>query len=162
MGYTHYWRTGKRKPGKKNYNAFTADCLKLIEIENASVPLNKSTLLEVESKTCSITINGVGEDAHEDCYFPRTADQLDEFQFCKTARKPYDIVVTAALCILQERCGKLVEVSSDGNAEEWEAGRALAEKVLGRPIKVPAEVKPRAVREQEYWERRAKEQAARG
>ena len=147
MGYTHYWRTGKRKPGEKNYNLFMKECRELVAASD--VPLVKSC------EAVSIMFNGVEDEGHEDCYFPSSPDQLDEFQFCKTAQKPYDIVVTAALCILQERCGKLVEVSSDGNAEEWEAGRALAEKVLGRPIKVPAGVETAEQEKVRYEARQA-------
>lgn len=54
-----------------------------------------------------------------------------EFEFCKTAQKPYDVVVTAALIALKARFGDGVRVSSDGDYTDWEPGIVLADKVLG-------------------------------
>ena len=48
------------------------------------------------------------------------ATRLDRkyiFDFCKTARKPYDIVVCCLLVILKHRLGNMIEISSDG--KDW-------------------------------------------
>jgi hypothetical protein len=75
--------------------------------------------------------------SHETFAIPLRVSHLQDFDFCKTARKPYDVVVTGVLCILAEAG---LDVSSDGEAEDWEAGRAWAQGVLGRPVKIPAGV----------------------
>ena len=44
------------------------------------------------------------------------------FSFCKTARKPYDVVVCATLIAIKHHLGDYVSVSSDGdfdNVNEW-------------------------------------------
>jgi len=43
-------------------------------------------------------------------------------QFCKTARKPYDLLVCGVLILLKYYFPKS-EVSSDGNYEDWKAAR---------------------------------------
>jgi hypothetical protein len=50
---------------------------------------------------------------------------------------PYDRLVVAALCVLAEAG---LDVSSDGDPKDWEEGRAWAQEVLGRPVKIPAGV----------------------
>ena len=69
---------------------------------------------------------------------------MADFEFCKTNQKEYDIVVVAALARLAEVPG--MEVTSDGNSDDWDEGIALASKVLGRalknPFKAAAEVPP--------------------
>lgn len=47
----------------------------------------------------------------------------------------YDVVVTAALTYLAAEHG--FEVSSDGEAEDWEAGRKLATLALGKAFPNP-------------------------
>ena len=45
------------------------------------------------------------------------------FNFCKTARKPYDTYVTATLIAALDHWGSdVVKVSSDGSIQEWEEG----------------------------------------
>lgn len=64
------------------------------------------------------------------------------FDFCKTARKPYDAVVCALLIAAKDHYGASLRVSSDGTWGgsgyehvrwvEWLAGRELYELALGR------------------------------
>ena len=42
------------------------------------------------------------------------------FQFCKTAQKPYDIVVTQCLVVLKHFLGDDIQVNSDGGKEGFE------------------------------------------
>ena len=53
------------------------------------------------------------------------------FDFCKTAHKPYDSVVTAILIRAKVIYGDCVEIRSDGNWSDWQAGRDLYEAVFG-------------------------------
>jgi len=56
------------------------------------------------------------------------------FSFCKTARKPYDLLVTASLLMFKQHFGAAVHVSSDGRPEEWEAAHRLVARVFGPDI----------------------------
>lgn len=70
---------------------------------------------------------------------PDYAKEMSEWVFscCKTAQKPYDVVVTACLCRIAECGEQTVHVSSDGEESDWVAGSMLASMVLGRPVPIP-------------------------
>jgi hypothetical protein len=53
------------------------------------------------------------------------------FAYCKTAYRPYDVVVTAVLIAFKRHFGDLVTVASDGNDANWDDGRILAEVAVG-------------------------------
>lgn len=80
------------------------------------------------------TRNGVKDDGHET--FLITPNPC-EFEFCKTAEKPYDLIVTAILCVFAEHGKANVSVSSDGREPDWQSGIAFASKTLGRDFKYP-------------------------
>lgn len=64
----------------------------------------------------------------------------DIFNFCKTAYKPYDAVVTAILIRAKVIYGKLVDIRSDGGWSEWQAGRDLYEATFGEQAPCPFEM----------------------
>ncbi len=147
MGYTHYWE-GRVNCSAENWNRAIADLEKVIKA--AKVPLagpdgDKKTKPELvkaveqegpvrpylnggEQAKGVIAFNGVGEDSHES--FVVEHGKAIEFDFCKTALKPYDPVVCAALTILKHYCPGL-KVSSDGGKEDWRGGINLCQEVLG-------------------------------
>lgn len=53
------------------------------------------------------------------------------FSFCKTAFKPYDIAVCAALIVAKNHLKDKIKVTSDGEMEMWKDGVEVCEKVLG-------------------------------
>jgi len=57
-----------------------------------------------------IRFNGIDEDGHETFYF---SAGKEDFAFCKTARKPYDVVVCECLLVLNHFIPAL-EINSDG------------------------------------------------
>lgn len=70
------------------------------------------------------------------------------FQFCKTARKPYDRYVKAVLLVAKAVAPAAVEISSDGDGEAgcWDEGQRIANLYLNdkspvtvTPVKTPAE-----------------------
>ena len=85
-----------------------------------------------------ISLNG-DKDLGEHCedfviYRQRKGDSDD---FCKTARMPYDKVVTAILIRAAQLLGDEYmdksgrrEIRSDGDWEEWDEGRQLVKKVF--------------------------------
>ena len=80
-----------------------------------------------------------GDCSHESFYLPRVYkpdahDQLRGgkfFGFTKTAYKPYDLAVNAALIIAKHHLGGAVVVRSDGELEHWKDGMALCQQILG-------------------------------
>jgi len=141
MGYTHYWKKEKRiKQG--DYEKKLNDCKSIIEIlDGTECKLINDKLLanaygedQPKYKT-SIEFNGIGDLSHEEFYLPNRINDLREFNFCKTQRKPYDKVVVACLSVLAEIDG--IEVSSDGEADDWKEGSNLASEILGRKVVNP-------------------------
>ena len=126
MGYTHYWRTGK-------IQAIPDPALHIIkgEIDRAHQAgiiqrsLNDPGAPIVTSQ--EIRFNGVGDTGHETFYFKSNGEPFD---FCKTARKPYDTVVMYVLIVLKHFLKDNITVSSDGDFDnEWaEACRYMEER----------------------------------
>lgn len=80
----------------------------------------------------SICFNGPGEDGGETFRYPPSPDNAqwglpDGLDWCKTYRRPYDVVVAAALIAIKHHLGGTVETSSDGriDEEEWQAAIRL-------------------------------------
>ena len=69
--------------------------------------------------------NGIGELSHESfnpCAHQPWNPPKRQSGFCKTARKPYDSYVVAALYRLKALYPTTFIVSTDGTLEEWERG----------------------------------------
>jgi hypothetical protein len=87
-----------------------------------------------------IAFNGVGEGSHESLVIDRKRPPLESWQtredrglgFCKTARKPYDLAVTATLAYLSTVYEGLYDVSSDGDGRDWLNGVEAARRALPR------------------------------
>ena len=148
MGYTHYtYRPVKNAGSAYFYGKLALDAKKLCDYANANgIRIrNGEGLGEPEFTEFSFSINGDAEAfvdgrdlAHETFYWagiPTQSewrkDDPDFFEFCKTAYKPYDAVVTAILIRAKVIYGSCVRISSDGEWHEWQAGRDLYETVFG-------------------------------
>lgn len=125
MGYTHYWKISE--PLERD--AFGAWAAEVKQIAKHSkillVGWNGERTAAPEYNDAEVNFNGCATQSHEN-FGVREGDA--GFSFCKTARKPYDEVVTGALILLAARFPQ-VEVSSDGTADEWLDGLRLARKV---------------------------------
>ena len=121
MGYTHYW-TLENGIETSSWDKFLTGAKEIIETaKEAGIPLDDSSTGE------NIFFNGVGDNAHET--FSITSEDVG-FDFCKTAEKPYDTVVTAVLIWLKTVLGDAVQVKSDGVWQDWEGGALLFETVF--------------------------------
>lgn len=155
MGYTHYWNFSKAPKGEaarveSAYKAALVECARVIRAYNAhceSIGYDDGRLsgYSAHSKPGQyggLNVNGKGDLAHETFAMREHFSENESFGFCKTARKPYDAVITACLAILAYRLPGLISVSSDGRAKDWETGVKLARNVLKRKgIKNPMEAK---------------------
>jgi len=115
MGYTHYWsqkewdeadRAGWQQALpiiKKIVRKYRAKDSKIIQWE-----CGQDVAPEVNAEV--IRFNGIGEDGHETF---RVINMVNDFDFTKTARKPYDLPVCEVLLVLNAFCPHF-ELSSDG------------------------------------------------
>jgi hypothetical protein len=87
-----------------------------------------------------IVFNGDGSkgEAHESFVLSRVSNFEGErvFQFCKTARKPYDRYVKAVLIVAQRVAPGALEVSCDGDDEPdcWTEGQRIADIYMGKSV----------------------------
>lgn len=105
MGYTHYWvldayLTDEAIRDIQEIVKCHKDILQL-EFNDSNYPIVNRDLIQ---------LNGIGNDGYETFL-------LEPFNrgFCKTARKPYDIVVCEVLLVLKHHYGNnIFELDSDG------------------------------------------------
>lgn len=121
MGYSHRW-TLKNGIEPSLWDNFFRGAKEILD-----VAIESGIALEDSSQGPLIFFNGVKDGAHED--FAVTDGDVG-FNFCKTAGKPYDTVVTAVLIHLKRSLGDAVSIDSDGNWSDWEGGRLLYETVF--------------------------------
>lgn len=113
MGYTNYFRN-KRAFTDAEWKALTADVKKMLaesDIPVANGHGNKGSKPLFTSK--HIMFNGVEDDSHETACVTKDAQ---EFEFCKTARKPYDALVVGLYKLIR-KYDPNVTLSSDGGDE---------------------------------------------
>lgn len=149
MGYTHYWNLKKLPENydSKKTKAFI-EIQSLLErhlpekCETAGACYDEHPVKlrsgdgtgfpEITSEL--ICFNGdrkVNMD-HEGFYFP-FGNGVTDFQFCKTARKPYDIAVCITLLSLANNIDTF-DFSSDGDREDWQPAIDLYVEKTGREI----------------------------
>lgn len=137
MGYTHYWRID-RAADQELYEKALNDCRKIVQACEEEYNLcnwagDADTRPDYND---GLSFNGCEDDSHETFSLPAKACDSN-WDFCKTARKPYDEVVVACLATLFEY--DVASMSSDGYPSELTDGVDLASEVLGRTIPNPLE-----------------------
>lgn len=124
MGFTRYWEV-KEPADPHMFKQATDDIAEMLKEEGVwgdSVVYDLDMVnLPPMVDEYEIWFNGVGDDGHET--FIASSDPGTGF--CKTARKPYDLYVAAALMLLKHHLGDVIEIDSDGGNNEEEA-EALA------------------------------------
>lgn len=137
MGYTHNW-TGKPAT-TKNFKVFVDTCKQLHDAlpeqsdtaggyysdEPIVICGDDGTGLPEFSKE-KVAFNGTAEDEmmHESFWILKGG----EVDFCKTNRKPYDLLVCACLIAAKEILG--YDVSSNGEEEEWQDAINLYKEII--------------------------------
>lgn len=115
MGYTRYWD----RTNQPITEDFCEAVRKIIEDSKAKGIFIGNGWGEGESIITpdEIAFNGdASKDLdHETCYFSN--EDEEGFNFCKTARKPYDYTVREVLKVA-EQMGIITNLSSDGENEE--------------------------------------------
>lgn len=95
-----------------------------------------------------IRFNGPQDDGHETFLVTRempeipdwSSDKSASFDFCKTARKPYDLAVCLVLLSMSRHAPESVKVSSDGDWDvEWTEARDVYSRMFGVEVDCPFE-----------------------
>lgn len=108
MGYTHYFENVKFSDA--NWKAFKTDVRKLYKTLDSVIQRESDDKRKPFAGTHEVSFNGVGEEGHET--FVMTQEN-GAFDFCKTARKPYDLAVCTVLMLASYYCEEGL-ISSDG------------------------------------------------
>lgn len=134
MGYTHYWY-GNRPFTTAEWMLIQSDAHKLLTKPPVQVLREYDQPgTEPEIAADVIAFNGDGDDGHETFWFQR---EPDDFQFCKTAAKPYDVLVTAMLIVSHKHAPDVLRISSDGGTEDWREGLDLVTARCGEGYSIP-------------------------
>lgn len=151
MGYTHYW-THKNRFTNDEWRTVREDINAILcAAQDSGVQLGDSCgtapLTEFNqiwtngNKHDSVIVfNGLGEESHETFVIYQNGNG---WNFCKTARKAYDVAVTACLVYLESTYPKKFTASSDGQVGDWQAGLDLARAALPRldnVLKIPRDI----------------------
>ena len=147
MGYTHYWYMPEGKLEKRLWEHYSRMVEEIVGPDvGDGQEIDKLTIDES-------VILFEGLPAHETFWFGRELKQRSwregqplVFNFCKTARKPYDRHVTACLIGLKLVFKDGVRIRSDGDPDEWTAGYELFKERLnhqhwGNPVSAKAAMK---------------------
>jgi NOL1/NOP2/fmu family ribosome biogenesis protein len=128
MGYTHYW-TIKEELTPAQFKEWTEGVKVIVETAiEAGIQLGNGLGFDAPNiEETLVAFNGVGEGGHE-TFGIRLGDE--GFDFCKTAEKSYDAVVTASLIHAKKIFGDAIEIKSDGDWDDWATGKVLYETVF--------------------------------
>lgn len=141
MGYTHYFGNKGHKDDAKNFLKVLADAKKLYESlpEHSpsaggyfsTEPLELFGGLGVGEPVFTETeIRFNGDDSKDLSHETFSVSPTVFHDFCKTARKPYDLMVCAVLISMKKHLQNF-SYSSDGDAEDWKPARDFYTKICG-------------------------------
>lgn len=137
MGYTHYFKQNK-PVSNEQWEAFEKDAKIVIDYvqKNLGVVLTSDDSNGIILNSERINLNGDSscDLDHETFYLTK---DYREFNFCKTARKPYDIAVCSLLLLAHEHMPNHHDIGSDGGFEEWQESMELNANLFGRAYKLP-------------------------
>ena len=139
MGYTHYFNTVKT-PSTKQWREIKTACNKILAVGHklGLIAEEMNTTTPPHINDSQIMFNGsTMETGHETFLLSREAGNSE---FCKTARKKYDVFVVACLIIAKRYAPDCFEVATDGGAEDWQDGRGRAIFAMGARDGVAVEI----------------------
>lgn len=142
MGYTHYFQQTKEISQESWDNLCKDVKVVLKDQKQKGVKLatnSPATTIMVSKKKGYINFNGVGDDEHETFDISRKIDP-EAWGFCKTARKPYDLAVTATLLLLAHHSPQHYSIGSDGHPDDWKEAAYLNNSLFGYAYKMPVSV----------------------
>lgn len=136
MGYTHYFKQNK-PVSDEQWNAFKKDAEVIIkEVGKRNIVLMSNDDNGIIIDNNRVNLNGDETEGldHETFYLEK---DYREFNFCKTAAKPYDLAVCSLLLLANEHMPGHHDIASDGQLDDWRDAMELNAKVLGHAYKLP-------------------------
>jgi len=109
MGYTHYFE--HEKVSKELWAKIVTGCFKAHQHINIPI-IDDRDDSSPKFTNEHIWFNGVGDDSYET--FVLEKEGSNGFAFCKTAYKPYDLLVCACLLIYKHYSPNTIKLGSDG------------------------------------------------
>ena len=140
--YTHYYTINTKKISQARWDR-VCETLNTVVYEYGQLHggISGYSAHSKPGKYSGMYFNGSREKGHEPFILRAEIGKQVPSNFCKTDRKPYDLLVTAVLSLLQLEFGEaVVKVGSDGDYPDWVAGAEFASKVLGIRVPVPVGV----------------------
>lgn len=152
MGYTHYIYRSKAFTVKQ-WEKVSLEAFQILDYcKGRRIVLAR----EYDSPTAGnpevtpdhIRFNGWKSEGHETFLVTRErperqswqSESEDSFDFCKTARKPYDLAVCLVLLSVKRHAPKSVRIGSDGEWDgEWTEARKIYRDLFGVEVDCPWE-----------------------
>lgn len=140
MGFTHYFKQNK-PVSTEQWQAFKKDAQVVINHAQNDLEIvlmsNDSNGVMLNDESVNLNGDERYDLDHEPFYL---AKDYREFNFCKTARKPYDLVVCSLLLLAHEHMPNHYNIGSDGNFEDWQDAMGMNAKLFGHGFKLPESV----------------------
>jgi len=138
MGYTHYWYR-PRTIGKPIWGEIARDVTKVLAEVDKTKPLaGHDGTGSMSLGRDEIVFNGREPEDYETFCLTRVCatrcrDDHDgrHFDFCKTAKRPYDLAVMAVLVVLKHHLKDAAVVYTDGENADWHPAMFLCQELLG-------------------------------
>lgn len=134
MGYTHYWNVPDDDAYDEAWPQIVEDTRKIAEaVAQRGIVLanwNGNGTPTIDNGTISFNGDGATDNDYETFQLDPPGSGASDFGGCKTARRPYDLAVTAVLV----RVNMLVPsftISSDGGDEGFAEARELLAELFG-------------------------------
>lgn len=151
MGYTHYWKRKKAIDLKKMESMVSDFKMAYREIRSSVDLAGPGGVGKPIIDEISVAFNGrricghkknsscEGDCSHEPFLSSRISrrtswhdpDSKEYFDFCKTARKPYDLAVMIFLIIAKQYLKSTFVVGSDGSDDDWLKAKQLCQRIFG-------------------------------
>jgi hypothetical protein len=117
MGYSHYWRQSRPFTAQEwtSIANTTRQVIQAAEQQGIVLQYEDTVDQPPEITDAWIRFNGVGHEGYETFLLERAP--ANNFNFCKTAYQPYDVVVVSVLATARDVAPDAITVSSDGGDE---------------------------------------------
>jgi hypothetical protein len=122
MGYTHYFpQTRDFTDAEWDEIKAAADMLAIPGLAFGWDGRGKPEISDIR-----ISLNGDAKNGYDHETFEIRKEKIESFTFCKTAQKPYDMIVVAILCVCHGIAPGALDISSDGEPQDWFPGLHVA------------------------------------
>jgi hypothetical protein len=130
MGYTHFFP--HTQTSDKKWPNIVNDCHKLLKSLPKEIRIagwNGYGRPEFDDE--KIVFNGCIEEDNNYETFSLLKKGSRKLHFCKTQRKPYDLLVCSCLLVYKYYSPDTIELTSNGNIEDWQSSIDFVSNTLG-------------------------------